>query len=139
MSPLVWNAQKAAGIRVIDEQHGILLDGLNELRVALKLGEECEVVRRLLHRVTELARLHVASEERLLEQHHFPGLAEYKAERQLLLDQLEARPATCNSGNRYRQADSVYELAEFLRTWFVGHMEAAGAAYGPWLQEHGVR
>lgn len=139
MSPLPWNTQKAAGIRVIDEQHGILLDGLNELRTALKTGEECERVRVLLNRVAELARLHVASEERLLEQHHFPGLAKYRAEHALLLNQLEARPAHCNSGSRYRQPDSVNELAEFLRSWFVAHVEEAGSAYGPWLLEHGVR
>jgi hemerythrin len=139
MSPLVWNPKKTAGIRVMDEQHAILLDGLNELRTALKQGEECEVVRGLLHRVAQLARLHVASEERLLEQHHFPGLPAYRAERQLLLEQLEARPALCNSGNRFRQSDSVHELAEFLRSWFVAHTEEAGSAYGPWLQEHGVR
>ena len=139
MSLLVWRAQKAVGIRVIDEQHGILLDGLNELRIALKQGEECERVRVLLHRVAQMARMHVASEERLLEHHHFPGLTEYRAEHQSLLNQLEARPATCNSANRYRQSDSVYELAEFLRTWFVAHTEEAGTVYGPWLQANGVR
>ena len=139
MSPLPWNTQKTAGIRVIDEQHGILLDGLNELRTALKVGEECERVRAILNRLTDLARLHVASEERLLEQHRFPGLAEYHAEHELLLRHLEARPTYCNSASRYRQPDSINELADFLRTWFLSHVEEAGSAYGPWLQEHGVR
>src|ERR1035441_2276317 len=133
----MWNQTCAVGVRVIDEQHGILLDSLNELNTALALGEDCESVKVRLERVAELARLHVTSEERLLELHGFPGLANYRAEREKLLHHLESRPPSCTSQSRHKQSDSVYELASFLRNWFVEHTQA-GQEYGPWLQEQGV-
>ncbi len=134
-----WKSQRTAGVRSIDEQHGILQDGLNELRIALKQGQECDAVRILLNRLAELARMHVASEERLLEQNHFPGLADYREKQKQLLRFLDTRPAYCNSESRFRQSDSVYDLADFLRVWFVAHAEEAGTQYGPWLLEHGIK
>lgn len=139
MAALTWNHARTVGVQAIDDQHGILLDALNELGTALKLGAECETVRMMLDRITELTRLHVENEERLLERYQYPGLDEYRAEHRHLLDQLAARPAVCNSQSRHKQSDSVYELAEFLREWFMAHTEEAGLVLGPWLQECGVR
>ena len=119
----------------MDDQHGILLDALNELRLALLKGAESRTVRTMLTRVSELMRLHVKSEESLLEQHGFPGLAAHRADQQRLLGRL----AQFDIRYEQRQSDSVYELVEYLRKWFTSHTGVAGQKYGPWLQKCGVQ
>ena len=131
MASLIWNHACTVGVQSIDDQHGVLLDALNELRLALLHGEDSKTVRAMLKRATELMRLHVESEDKLLAQHGFPGLAAHRAEHQRLLGRLKQYEI------RYEQrnADSVYELVEYLRKWFTAHTGASGREYGPWLQE----
>ncbi len=138
MGSLTWNAGCMVGVEMIDHQHGVLLDALNELRHALKAGADCESVRLLLDRVTELARLHLDSEERLLARYEFPELEAYQVERGKLLQELRMHPVTCDRLCQHKQSDSVYALAEYLRAWFMAHTETVHG-YGPWLAEHGVQ
>jgi hemerythrin len=134
MASLMWNHSCTIGVQAMDDQHGILLDALNELRMALLQGRECGTVRAMLSRVAEFMRLHLASEERLLAMHGFPGLASHRAEQQRLLGRLEQFDIRFEQ----RQSASVYELVEFLRKWFTAHTGATGRGYGQWLQSRGV-
>jgi hemerythrin-like metal-binding protein len=135
MASLIWNNSCTVGVQAIDNQHGILLDALNELRGALIHGAECGTVRVMLTKVTELMRLHVESEERLLALYEFPGLAAHRAEHQRLLGRL----AQFDARFEQRQTASVYELVEYLRKWFTNHTGVSGQKYGPWLQKCGVQ
>jgi hemerythrin-like metal-binding protein len=135
MASLMWSHSSITGVQTIDDQHGILLDALNELRMALLTGTECRLVRSMLSRVAELMRLHMESEDKLLTLHGFPGLAAHRAEQQRLLGRL----AQLDIRYEQWQSGSAYELVEYLRKWFTAHTGSSGRTYGPWLQEHGVR
>ena len=135
MSSLMWNYASTVGVQALDDQHGILMDALNELRVALLKGNDCRTVREMLSRVNELMRMHVESEERLLALHGFPGLEAHRAEHQRLLGRL----AQFDIRFEQRQTAQVYELVEYLRKWFTTHTGVAGQKYGPWLQKCGVQ
>jgi hemerythrin-like metal-binding protein len=131
----MWNSSCTVGVQAMDDQHGILMDALNELRVALLKGTDCRAIREMLTQVNELMRLHVESEERLLALHGFPGLAAHRAEHQKLLGRL----AQFDIRFEQRQTAQVYELVEYLRKWFTTHTGVAGQKYGPWLQKCGVQ
>jgi hemerythrin len=135
MAALMWTHNCSAGIQAMDDQHGILLDALNELRLALVRGTDCQSVRVMLTRVAELMRLHVESEEKLLARNGFPGLADHQTENRKLLERL----AIFNVRFEQRQSNSVYELVEYLRRWFTNHTGVSGRTYGPWLLQHGVQ
>ncbi|WP_263352325.1 bacteriohemerythrin [Acidicapsa acidisoli] len=135
MASLMWNHSCSVGVQAMDNQHGILLDALNELRTALLKGTESKVVRAMLARVSELMRLHAESEERLLALYDYPGLAAHKAEHQRLLGRL----AQFDVRFEQRQSGAVYELVEYLRKWFTNHTGVSGQKYGPWLQKCGVQ
>ncbi len=135
MATLIWNQACTAGVQSMDDQHGNLLDALNELRMALVKGAESRVIRPMLTRVAELLRLHVASEDKLLAKHDFPGLAAHKAEHQRLLGRLAQFDARFEPW----QAGSVYELVEYLRKWFTAHTAEMRQSSGPWLRGCGVR
>jgi hemerythrin len=134
MASLIWNQTSTVGVQALDDQHGILLDALNELRLALLQGSELRAIRSMLSRVAELMRMHVESEDRLLALHGFPGLVAHRAEKQRLLARLEQFDIRFEQ----RQTPAAYELVEYLRKWFTTHTSAEGRKYGQFLQSCGV-
>jgi|ERR1035437_546172 hemerythrin-like metal-binding protein len=131
---LTWNHACTVGVRALDDQHGILMDTMNELRLALVRGAGREQVSEVLDRLIEFTRMHFSSEEQLLEQHGFPALQAHRAEHQRLLAQI------LQSAHRAQHGEEVQmrPLLAFLRDWYVAHIEGLDRQYGPWLNERGV-
>jgi hemerythrin len=118
----------------MDDQHGILIDTMNELRLAAVRGSGREQVSEVLDRLIEYTRMHFWSEEQLLEQHGYPSAAEHRAEHQLILVQI------LQSSHRVQHGEKVQvrPLLCFLRKAYAGHIEGMDREYGLWLNEHGV-
>jgi hemerythrin len=118
----------------MDDQHGILMDAMNELRLAVVHGCGREQISQLLDRLIEFTRMHFWSEEQLMEQSGFPGLAEHRAQHHSILAQM------LQSAHRVQYGEGV-ELRSMLcslRDGYLEHIEALDRQYGPWLNERGV-
>ncbi len=134
MTTLTWSHACSVGVRAMDDQHGILMDTLNELRTAVVSGQGREQLSELLDRLIEFTRMHYCGEERLLEENGFPGLAQHRAAHQRLLAQmLEAAHRL-----QYGEGVEMGSLLELLRDGYVEHTEGSDQEYGPWLNERGV-
>jgi hemerythrin len=118
----------------MDDQHGILMDTMNELRLAMSHGSSREQMNELLNRLIEFMRMHFWSEEQLLEQTGFPGLAEHRLEHEKLLAQVR------ESAHRALHNENVgmRPLLAFLRDWYLEHIEGLDQEYGAWLNERGI-
>lgn len=134
MTLLTWNHACAIGVRAMDDQHGILMDTMNELRLALMRGAGREQVSEVLDRLIEFTRLHFCNEELMLQQNGFPALAAHRAEHQRLLAQI------LQACHRTQHGDEVQvrPLLLFLRDLYLAHIEGLDREYGPWLNERGV-
>ena len=134
MTLLTWNHACTVSVRAMDDQHGILMDTMNELRLALVHGADGEQMSELLGRLIEFMRMHFWSEEQLMEQAGFPGLAEHRAEHEKLLAQVR------ESAHRTQHNECVgmRPLLGFLRDWYVEHIEGMDQEYGPWLNQRGI-
>jgi len=131
---LTWNHACTVGVRAMDDQHGILMDTVNELRLALVHGCGREQISELLDRLIEFTRMHFWSEEQLMEQSSFPGLAEHRAQHHKMLAQM------LQSAHRVQYGEGV-ELRPMLcslRDGYIEHIEGLDQQYGPWLNERGV-
>jgi hemerythrin len=131
---LTWNHACTVGVKAMDDQHGILMDTLNELRLAMVRGWGREQVSELLDRLIEFTRMHFWSEEQLMEQTGFLGLAEHRAEHHRLLAQILQLAHRLQHGEAVHTSDSLC----FLHDWFIDHLEGLDQQYGAWLNEHGV-
>jgi hemerythrin len=131
---LTWSHECIVGVKAMDDQHGILMDTLNDLRLKLVQGAEHKDTCEQLDRLIEFTQQHFHCEEQLLEQQGFPGLAEHRAAHQLLLTQIQITlDRTRHNGNLELQP-----LLHFLRSWFLEHIEVLDQEYGPWLNARGV-
>ena len=134
MALLTWNQAGTVGVRAMDDQHGILMDTMNELRLAAVRGSGREQISEVLDRLIEFTRMHFWSEEQLMEQSGFPGLADHRAEHHSMLAQMMQAAHRV----QYGEAVPMRQLLCSLRSGYIEHIEGPDRQYGPWLNEHGV-
>lgn len=135
MSLLVtWTHASIVDVQSMDNEHAIIMDVMNELRLALVQGAKRGQANELLNKLIEVTGMHFWNEEQLMERHGFPGLAEHRSEHHRLLAQL------AESAHRVQQGEAVHmtDLLCFLHDWFIDHVEALDKLYGLWMNQHGV-
>jgi hemerythrin-like metal-binding protein len=123
------------GVRAMDDQHGILMDAINALRLALVRGAGEEKISELLDEFVEFTRMHFWSEEQLMERTGFAGLEEHRVEHhRMLADILQSAHWL-----QYGKDVQLRPLLCKLHRRFMDHVETMDQKYAPWLHEQGVR
>lgn len=135
MALLSWTHASTVGVKAMDDQHGVLMDTMNELRLELMKGNGQHRINAQLEQLIDFTRLHFQSEERLLAQHGFPGLLAHRAAHVSML--LRIREAVAHAA-RHVEGESVPLLSQ-LRTLYLEHFEEFDHEYGQWLNDHGIR
>jgi len=131
---LTWSHARAVGVQAMDDQHGILMDTINELHQALVRGCPREQLDAHLDRLVEFSRLHFICEEQLLERHEFPGLREHREAHAQLLHQITETVDHV----AHTESLEMQSLLSFLRCWYAEHIEGLDHQYGEWLNERGI-
>ena len=134
MSLLTWNHACSVDVRSMDDQHSILMDTTNELRLGLLRGGGRELVSEILDRLIEFTRMHFWSEEKLMEQSGFPGLAEHRAAHHRMLAEM-LQSAHCL---QHGEGPRTRAMLCAMRNGYVEHIEGLDREYGPWLNERGI-
>lgn len=134
MTLLTWNHDCAVGVRAMDDQHSILMDTLNELRLALVRGRGREQVMEIFDRLIEFTRMHFWSEEQLMEQNQYPQLKEHRVAHHKLLSEMILRARSI----QYGEGAQTHLLLNLLRDTYLDHMEQVDRLYGPYLNSLGI-
>jgi len=132
---LTWSKSKSVGVRILDDQHRGMIRILNELHAAAIKGRVGEVAGPLLSQVSCMSREHFSTEEELMEQTGYPGLAEHRAKHQALLTYAEEFLARHDGSD----ATSYVKLLDFLRDWLREHLRNEDKKYTVWMNEHGIK
>ncbi len=134
MSGLAWSHACVVGVQAMDDQHGILMDTVNELRTQLLQGSDRASISQQLERLVEFTAMHFSCEESLLERYGYPEVEPHRTEHQRLMNEVrQALERTQHDGD----AD-LQPLLDLLRGWYVDHVETLDRPYGAWLNERGI-
>jgi hemerythrin len=129
MQILTWDASLSVGVAQLDNEHRVICGLINDLLKVAEAGQgiQMQVVEQSMRTLLEVIRQHFASEERMLadvgyqenlsHQHLHRGLEER-------LEHLLARKGLVV--NR--------ELADFLRQWFLEHLQTEDQKYAAFLK-----
>lgn len=135
MALLTWNSRYSVGVKTLDSQHTILFGLLNDLHAAMLKGQAQSLTGPLLRKLVDYTHTHFATEERMLAEARYPGLAEHKIKHSALIQKVEDYSARFEKG----EITLNLHLMNFLRDWLTEHIQKTDHEYGPWLNEHGVR
>jgi hemerythrin len=131
---LTWSHDCIIGVQAMDDQHGILMDTLNELRRMVVRGSDRREICLQLERLIEFTQMHFQSEEQLLVQQGFPDVEDHREAHHSLLGRLY----TALEQLHREELIHFSTLLEFLPAWYHEHVEQVDQPYGHWLNERGV-
>ena len=134
MPLMTWNSSLSVGVRALDQQHLRLVDTLNELHDAMKVGKANNITGPLLKSLTAYTRDHFAAEEALLNQTRYPKLAEHRLKHRGLTSEVESYVARLERG----EMTLSLQLLNFLKTWLTTHIKQEDREYSVWLNQHGI-
>ena len=134
MTLLTWSHECIVGVKAMDDQHGIIMDTMNDLREMIVQVRDRKTICDQLDRLIEFTQMHFESEEQLLELQGFPELENHRAAHRKLMSQIGAAA----EHSKHSEDVEIRALFNFLRNWYMEHIEGLDREYGPWLNEHGV-
>lgn len=128
MPLLEWSNNFSVGVSALDAEHKKLVEMINLLHEAMKSGKGKDVMDKILDDAANYTLKHFASEERLMQQHQYPGYNEHK--------QLHAGFAVKITDLRKQYGEQRLQSSIMLKTlqeWLTTHICEVDKKYGPYL------
>jgi hemerythrin len=115
-----WESKYALGVKIIDDQHKRLFALTNELYEKCRLGENAvhDQFIKTLHSMVDYVMVHFSTEEKIMEQIHYPKIAEQKEQHAAFTMKIIEESKRFGSGKHGVPLDLVH----FLRDWIVSHI-----------------
>lgn len=130
---LPWCEAYEVGVAIIDEQHHVLVDLVNEVADELRKSSDRDTVLASLRSLMRFTAEHFATEERIMYEHGGgAGEEQHRKEHRKLFQDVR----TLMLGI---EARGPSETMGFLRSWLLEHIEHADRPFGEWLRGRGVR
>jgi len=133
MAKIEWNDNLSVGIDLIDQQHKMLIQKLNNLSNAVEMMQgESEVIKTLEFMI-DYTHFHFSSEEEQMAEHNYPGLAnqqklheEFKNTLKNIVEDFEEEGPT---------RALTTSINTFLFNWLVKHIEGPDLEFGNFLKD----
>lgn len=130
-----WTEAYRVNVADLDQQHRELIDTINELDKALRLGEGNSALNPLLDKLVKYALDHFAEEESLMEKHGFLGLSTHRMQH----EKFRRKVAALIDDHKAHKPGVPVTLMLFLRDWLKDHLLKADKLYSAYLNARGVR
>ncbi|HSV29047.1 MAG TPA: bacteriohemerythrin [Candidatus Omnitrophota bacterium] len=128
---MTWNESYSVGNAVLDSDHHILMNLLNQLHDALDTGQSRDVVGSVVNVLTEYVEHHFQREEAILAEVGYPTRDDHGAQHRKLEARFRDIRDRWQAGERNALGD---EVLDFLQKWLTEHILVTDKAYKPWLE-----
>jgi hemerythrin len=121
-----WKPFYSVGDAAIDDEHKRLLAIIDDLYVAIQMGHGHDRVQDVLERLNDYTMIHFDHEERAMRACGYPDVDAHKT----MHDEMRRRASEFRENPN---AISDKDLLQFLKSWWVRHIQNQDKAYGPYL------
>jgi hemerythrin len=135
MAYIDWDNSYSVGIIEFDAQHKKLVDIINELHDAMKVGKGSAVIGTILKEMVKYTVTHFSYEEKILDLHNYPRLAGQKAEHAYYVEKINSFVKEYESGISMMSID----VSQFLKDWLMKHIMGTDRDYSEFLNSKGVK
>lgn len=133
---LAWdNTRHSIGIPSIDREHREIVDQVNRIGEAINANRDNDVLATLMNELVVLAQRHFEYEERLMNDHGFPGLVEHAKEHRELLKRL----GVLNESIQVSSPHKMELVLAFITDWAELHLLEGEKILGDYLASKGIR
>lgn len=135
MAFIDWKPSYLVHVDEIDRQHQRLVQLINSLHDAMKIGAPKQALERIVSDLVTYTRFHFGNEERLMRLHGYPDIADHIQEH----SQLTATVARFEEDLRAGKVAISISLMQFLKSWLTGHILGSDMKYAPHMNGCAVR
>ncbi|MEW5904998.1 MAG: bacteriohemerythrin [Pseudomonadota bacterium] len=114
---IAWKKELEIGNEMIDTQHRMLVLLLKKLDIALSNHMDQKVVMGIMLEIKKFTEFHFLSEENLMAELHYPGMAEHERIHSELLAHLNVFIAKIN-----RNQETPQDILPQIVTWVTNHV-----------------
>ena len=135
MALIEWNDSLSVNVAEIDEQHKKLIGLINDLHAAMSAGKSNDMMGGILNELVEYTKYHFSSEEKYMDQFHYPGTLVHKKEHEGFVNKALEFKGNFESGN----ASISVDLLNFLKDWLINHIQGTDKRYSNFFNEKGLK
>ncbi len=131
MPLMEWTDDLNVGFELIDKQHRVLLDMINELYDALMEIRGQEALKKIVNRMVEYAAIHFMTEEKHMVEFGYEDYKNHKA----IHDGFSSKAVDLK--NKLSEEGFVLSLdvLNFLRDWLIEHIKGTDRLYIPFFKK----
>ncbi|MCW8836239.1 MAG: bacteriohemerythrin [Rhodospirillales bacterium] len=129
-----WNDSLSVGVSLVDEDHKLLIDLVNQMHDSIGDPEERATLGTVLATLIEYTKFHFAREEGVMEACGYPMLDKHREEHAKLTQQVD------DLEKKYKTGDAHVgdEVMDFLKRWLTEHIMKSDTAFVPAVKVCGV-
>lgn len=131
MPKIEWDNSLSIGVEIIDEQHKMLIQKLQDLSEAFKVGLEQNKMLKTIDFMIDYTDFHFSEEEKLMAENNYPGLEIQKSQH------TEFRETLDHIQEDYMDEGPTKALATsinvFLLNWLRQHITVSDVQIGKYL------
>jgi len=135
MSRIEWDDKFSVGIPLIDEQHKMLIQHVNDLAHAIERNQSVGEIVRVLGFLIDYAHFHFATEEKHMIETDYPGLTDHKTQHE------EFKTTLNHLTEDFEEEGATQALAHsintFLTHWLITHFQEVDREFGNFLLDQG--
>ncbi len=136
MAKDLWEDGLSVGVRLIDEQHKMLLSRLSELSEAVSSRQGSGRIVGTLDFLSDYVDFHFGTEERHMLENNYPAYTEHKAAHE------EFKATLARLSDDFEEEGATTGLADSINTllinWFLKHIRATDQELGRFCNERGL-
>jgi hemerythrin-like metal-binding protein len=133
--PIVeWSEEFSINVKLLDEQHQQMLDIVNSLHAAVESSADKETLNKILIDLYVHTRAHFSTEDKLMQEHNYPGYEQHLHEHHVLLQQLDNLISGVSDG-KSPTFRSDYDISS---DWVLIHIFKSDKELGTFLNAQGI-
>jgi len=132
---MTWKDEYSVKIQTIDSQHKKLIDLLNQIYDASRVGKGKEILGKILNELVTYTKIHFATEEEFFKKFSYPGYIQHKIEH----DKLTKQVTDFQEQYAIGRVTLSIEIMQFLKDWLNGHILGTDKKYSEFLNSKGLR
>jgi hemerythrin-like metal-binding protein len=136
MPLMIWTEKMSVGVEVLDDDHKILVEMLNQLNDGITAGLRRAALEDVIDGMLKHTKVHFAREERFFVQTGFPGGDAHKAEHDLLARRVMNLQSRFENGQPLQLS---LEAMNFLKSWLTDHIQGPDMEYRQYLNAQGIK
>ena len=133
MAKIEWTKELAVGIPLVDEQHQMLIQRLNDVAHAVEMHEGEGQIAKTLDFLIDYTDYHFNAEEKCMQEAGYPKLAEHQARH------TEFKDTLADLERDFREEGATHPLANALNTllgnWLLEHIKTVDHQFAEFLAD----